>query len=161
MSTDVTIKRCVGPLIYTREGKIFLMTSEKWQHGQLWIVPGGAVKKTPNGHVIETEEEALCREIREELQIELERIEFIKEKIKAAGSDFKNPNIEFHFIDFIALAQSTDVVPNKEIKQWGWFTIEEAKKLNLMDSTREFVESCEQIIAERVIELREYSVDKR
>lgn len=147
-----TIKHCVGPIIYTLDGKIFLMTSKKWGNGTLWIVPGGAIKKDKKGNSTETEEEALRREIREELRIELDHVEYIKEKIKPAGSDFEKPDVEFHYIDFIAQAVTTTIVPNEEIDQCGWFTIKEAKHLHLMDSTREFINSCEERILERIRE---------
>lgn len=54
------IKTCVGAVLYDDQGKIFLMTSPKWKG---YLVPGGRMEEG------ETEEEALRREIREELGI--------------------------------------------------------------------------------------------
>lgn len=126
------IKRCVGPILYDDLNRVFLMTSEKWKG--VWVVPGGKVEEG------ETEEEALRREMREELGIEIDRIEKVGEKRKPAGSDFHKPDMEFHFIDFFAHALSTQVKPNSEIVEYGWFSVEEALKLPLLDTTRAFVE---------------------
>jgi ADP-ribose pyrophosphatase YjhB (NUDIX family) len=68
MSEDKKIKHCVGAIIYTLEGKILLITSKKWNNGNVWLVPGGQMEAG------ETEEETLRREIREELNLELNTI---------------------------------------------------------------------------------------
>lgn len=124
-------KICVGPILYNNENKIFLMESPKWSK---WLVPGGKIEEG------ETEEEALRREIREELQIEITDIIKVGEKIKEPSNDFKDNQMTFIYKDFFCKACSTDVVTNEEISNYGWFTIEEALKLNLLDTTRKFVE---------------------
>ena len=53
--------------------------------------------------------------------------------------------MEFHFVDFIAKACSTKIKPNSEILEFGWFTISKALKLNLLDTTRKFIEQYKQI----------------
>jgi len=126
------LKHCVGAVIYNSEGKIFLMTSQKWVG---YIVPGGRIEEG------EDEISALRRDIREELGIELEDIKKVGEKVKSPSKDFKKDNtITIHFIDFFARAESTNIKPNDEVGQWGWFTIDDALKLELLDTTREFVE---------------------
>ena len=59
------IRKCVGAVIYNNENKIFLMTSPKWKG---YIIPGGGIEGN------ESEEEALHREIKEELGIEISKI---------------------------------------------------------------------------------------
>jgi 8-oxo-dGTP pyrophosphatase MutT (NUDIX family) len=76
----VKIKKCVGVIIYRDDNKIFLMTSGKW-HGK-YVVPGGEI--LPG----ETEEQALIREIKEEMNIEIDNILKIGKKIKKASDDF-------------------------------------------------------------------------
>jgi len=125
------IKKCVGAIIYNDRGEIFLMSSPKWNS---WVVPGGKILEN------ETEEEALKREIEEELDIEIENIVKVGEKIKPKSKDFYDEEVRFHFIDFFAKAKQNEIAPNKEISECGWFTIEEALELNLLDTTRKFVE---------------------
>lgn len=124
------IKKCVGVVIYNSEGKIFLMTSPKWKG---WLVPGGGIEDG------ETDEEALCREIKEELGIEIINLYKNGESKKEASSDFKDKTIPFHFIDYFAKALSTDVKPNSEILEYKWFSTEEALNLELLDSTRDLL----------------------
>lgn len=121
------IRKCVGVIIYNLEGKIFLMTSPKWKG---WLVPGGRIE---NG---ESEDEALHREIKEEMNISITNLYRVGESYKKSSSDFKNNEITFHFIDYFAKALSADVKPNSEILEYGWFSVEEALNLQLVDSTR-------------------------
>ena len=120
------IKRCVGPVLYF-EDKVFLMQSPKWQK---WIIPGGKIEDG------ETPEEALHREITEKLSLEVFDVCFSGRKIKSASADFHKPDVEFHFWDYFARTESMDVVPNEEISNFGWFTLDEAFALDLLDSTR-------------------------
>lgn len=120
------IKKCAGAIIYNSEGEIFLITSPKWKG---YVIPGGKIEDN------ETDIEALKREIKEELNIEITNIEKINETIKKPSSDFKDPDLTFHFINFSAKALQTNIVPNEEILEYGWYTLEDALKLPLLDST--------------------------
>lgn len=124
-------KTCVGPILYDDSNRIFLMESEKWNS---WVVPGGEVEYG------ESEEEALRREIREELGIEITDIVKVGGKEKKPSSDFEDNEMTFIFKDYFARACSTEITPNKEISNYGWFSVEEALGLNLLDTTRKFVE---------------------
>lgn len=121
------IKKCVGAIIYDLEGKIFLITSPKWKG---WLVPGGRIEDG------ETEEEALHREIKEEMNISITDLYRVCESYKKPSADFKDPTLTFHFISYFAKALSTEIKPNKEISKYGWFSVEEALNLDLLDSTR-------------------------
>lgn len=123
-------KICVGPILYNDENKIFLMESPKWNS---WVVPGGKVEEG------ESEEDALRREMREELGIEITDIVKVGEKVKEPSNDFKDSEMTFIFKDFFCRACSTEITPNEEISNFGWFTVEEALELNLLDTTRKFV----------------------
>ncbi len=124
------IKTCVGAVLYRDDYKIFLMTSPKW-HG--YLIPGGRIEAG------ETEEQALRREIREELGIEISDLVKMGESVKPASPDFIDPTVEFHFKTYYARAASTEVRPNAEISSYGWYTLEEASRLPLLDSTRESI----------------------
>lgn len=124
------IKRCVGEIIYNDQKEIFLMTSPKWNS---YVVPGGAIKDG------ESEESALHREILEELGIPIDNLVKVGEKIKPPSKDFKDPDIEFHFINFFARALQTDITPNSEISDYGWYSVNQALNLTLLDTTRQMV----------------------
>lgn len=85
----------------------------------------------------ETEERTLRREIREELGIEISDLVKMSESIKPASPDFIDPTVEFHFKTYYAKAASTEIKPNAEISSYGWYTMREALRLPLLDSTRD------------------------
>lgn len=126
------IKTVVGAVVYREDGKIFLMRSHKWH--DFWLVPGGRIEKD------ETEEQALHREIMEELGIRIDDVHKLGSGTKPASKDFYIPEMEFHMTDYCARALSTKIIPNEEITEWKWFTIAEAMKLNLLDATRGLLE---------------------
>ena len=127
----VKIKTCVGPVLYNSAGELFLMTSPKW--GSNYVIPGGAIEAG------ESEEDALRREIREELGIEIADIVKLSESVKKASKDFIDPEVEFHFKTFAAKAMSVKITPNEEIKDYGWFSLADALELALLDSTRDAI----------------------
>ncbi len=123
----IQTKYCVTAVIYDTENRIFLMTSSKWNG---YIVPGG--KK----EISETDEEALRREIREELKIELTNLEKICETIKEPSNEFYDPTLRFYFSNYLAKACSTIIVPNREVKSYGWFSVADAMQLPLAKGIR-------------------------
>ncbi len=134
------IKTCVGAVLYDESGKIFLMTSPKWKG---YLVPGGKIEAG------ESEEQALRRELREELGIEITDLYRVGESVKLPSTDFIDPTIEFHFRSYFARALSTAVQPNSEIKEWKWYSLEQALQLPLLDSTRDLVEQFKEYWAKR------------
>lgn len=124
------VKKCVGAVLYDDQNRIFLMTSPKWKG---YVIPGGEIE---NG---EDEETALRREIKEELGIEISDLVKAGEKHKKASSDFKDANLNFHFVDYFARALQTEITPNEEVSEYGWYFLDEVLKLPLLDSTRELV----------------------
>lgn len=130
------IKTCVGAVLYDGQHRIFLMTSPKWQG---YLIPGGRIEEG------ETEEQALRREIREELGIEISDLVKMGESVKLPSQDFVDSTIKFHFKTYYARAVSTEVRPNTEISSYGWYTLEEALQLPLLDSTRESVKQFKQL----------------
>jgi 8-oxo-dGTP pyrophosphatase MutT (NUDIX family) len=127
----MSVKECVGGIIYFDPREIFLMTSKKWGNGEIWLVPGGRIEQQDK-----SKKDAFRREIREELGIELADIVYAGESIKQPNKDFYIPDTEFHFISYYARALSKNVKPNDEILRWNWFDIEIANCLPLLDSTR-------------------------
>jgi len=136
------IKKCVGAVIYDDDGKIFLMKHYKWKG---WLVPGGEQRAD------ETEIDALKREIKEEMGISIIKVIKVGEKVKQPSSDYKDNNLKFHFLDYFAKAVTTDITPNQEVKEHGWFTIDEALKLDLLDTTRQFIEQFKMYVSSGLV----------
>ena len=134
------LKTCVGAVLYDDLYRIFLMTSPKWKG---YLIPGGRIEPG------ETEEQALRREIREELQIEITGLLRVGESVKLASDDFVDATVEFHFRSYFARALSTVVKPNREIAQYGWYAVDQALSLPLLDSTRELVQKFQTYLVTR------------
>jgi nucleoside triphosphatase len=69
MPEQVFPEPCVGALIFSPEGKVFLLKSHKWHNK--YCIPGGHIE------LGETMEHALKREIMEETGFAIEDITFI------------------------------------------------------------------------------------
>ena len=77
----------VAAVIQNKEGKILIAQRNlKKSQGGLWEFPGGKIE--PN----ETKEEAIIREIKEELDIRIEAVKYLSEKV------FKYPDKEVNLI---------------------------------------------------------------
>ncbi len=168
---DIKIKHCVGILIYNCEGKIYLMRSPKWRNtktgkfGEVWTVPGGEIEVKTDGSM-ETLEEAVNREIKEELKISLRKIEYISHHTKPPSNDFIKENVHFEFEDFIAASDTSEVMEDTvEIisdEKPKWFTIEEVERLPMNDTCRDFFLKTKEKLRERILELQAESyLDKR
>jgi len=118
----------VGALIFNQEGKVFLMTSPKWQ-GK-YSLPGGHIE------LGETIEEAVKREIKEETNLDVFDIQFLMIQESIFSEEFYKKK-HFVFLDFICKTKDIDVVLNKrEGTEHIWTTIDEALKLPLNPYTK-------------------------
>lgn len=101
----------VGALVVDSEGNVLIVKTTKWRGS--WGVPGGKVDWG------ETLEEALKREFREEVGLELTDIQmaFVQESVldnqfcKAA---------HFVLLNYYAKSATTHITPNEEILEWAW-----------------------------------------
>jgi mutator protein MutT len=100
-----------------------LRPAEK-RHGGLWEFPGG--KRAPG----ESDEEALAREVREELAVRILRFGDLLLDAQDPGSPFQ---IRFFSVD---LEGSPSALEHTRI---GWFTREELMGLNLAPTDAKFV----------------------
>ena len=98
------------------------------------MVPGGEVEGS------ESDEEALHREIWEEMGIGIADVVRVGEKVKPPSADFIDEDVEFHFVDYYARALSKNVRPGPEADLCGWYTLDDARQLHLVDTTRELIE---------------------
>lgn len=137
------IEVAVGPFILNDKDELLLFTSPKWKNE--WIVPGGHVDPG------ETLEDAVIRETKEEIGVDIEVIEqFNISQSFVSHPEFKR-NAHFLFIDFVAKLKSDKFVFNDEISDYKWWSLEDviasdnvkqtcrnaAKKLKIWLSSRQ------------------------
>jgi len=120
----------VGALIYNDEGKILVTQrgpKAKNERG-LWEIPGGSVEYG------ETFEQAITREIREELGIT------IRVKSLHALCDHILPEEYQHWVSptyICEIVEGEPVIQEPEkCSDWGWFSVEEMQKLPLSKVTQ-------------------------
>jgi phosphoglycolate phosphatase-like HAD superfamily hydrolase/ADP-ribose pyrophosphatase YjhB (NUDIX family) len=117
----------VGALIFNSKNEMLMIKTRKWSH--LWGIPGGKIRSG------ETIEEAVRREIKEETNLDLSRIEF------AMIQDCINPpefykQAHFVLLDYIARSLPGEVILNEEAEEYQWCSMEKALKLSLNTPTR-------------------------
>jgi len=112
----------------------FLLIKEILESGEpYWIIPGGHVEFGEN--LID----AIKREIKEETNLDIEIKKFI---------DFQeaiHPKYDYHTVIFFyhAVPQNEDLVLEKGVMEAKFFSKEEIRSLNLVDSAKKFLERIE------------------
>jgi len=132
-------KTVVGALIMNKNGKFLIIRSPKWK---TLAIPGGHVEFG------ERVEDALIREIKEEVGLEIENPQFLQvvEIIKD-----ENFNGDEHFIGLEYLVKTEQLedaikMDNEEITEYFWLSAEEILK---REDTDEYVKQDIQIYLER------------
>ena len=121
----------VGPLIFNKEGKLFLMQSPKWHNK--WVIPGGKIE------LGETMEHAIKREIKEETNLELYDIAFLTVLENIFDPVFIKKKHFIH-INFTAkVKEPFDVKLNEEAIAHKWVTLAEAEKMDVEPYTRKLI----------------------
>ena len=117
-----------GVAVICKDDKhLLICQSSNKPNAGTWRHPGG--KNEPG----EPLWQGIQREIREETGLE---IELISDKpVKVLPSEYDSGNFGFFMARIIGGEVNMD---EGEISEYGWFTAEEAKKLNLMEATRKF-----------------------
>lgn len=114
--------------VIEKDGKHFLIKQSKGKPlGGQWRHPGGKFEEG------EKPSDGLKREIKEELGIEIE--------VVGNGPFFvtKADYLDCYFGFFKAVCTGGDLKADKsEIDDYGWFTLEEISKMDLMNATRVF-----------------------
>jgi len=121
----------VGALIFNEDNKVLLVKSKKWKNKYVMI--GGHIEA---GEMIE---EALRREVKEESNLDIYNIELLC--IQEAIYDpvyYKKKH--FIFIDFWCRTRQKKVILNNEAQEYGWYSINEAMKLDLEPYTKKSLE---------------------
>ena len=108
----------VAAVIQNEEGKILIVQRNlKKSQGGLWEFPGGKIE--PN----ETKEEAIIREIKEEMDIDIEAKKFIGQKV------FNYPDKDINLIAIECKQIKGDIKLN-EHEDFKWVNKNELKNFN-------------------------------
>lgn len=122
---------CVGALVQAPDGRYLIVRTTKWRGA--WGVPGGKVEWG------ETLQDATLREFREEVGLTLHGLEYVQTQEAVLSPEFHKP-AHMLLIDFLAHADQTAVVPNEEIAEWAWVTLDQAAGYPLNSYTRTLIE---------------------
>jgi nucleoside triphosphatase len=121
----------VGGLVFNRRGELLLAKSWKWKNKL--TIPGGHIEMG------ETAEEALKREIKEEIGVEVESPEFLMYQDAIGPKNFHKKK-HFLFLDFVCKLKSGKARPDKdELDSIIWTKPENALKLDIDSFTRKSI----------------------
>ena len=121
----------VGPLIFDKQGKLFLMQSPKWHNK--WVIPGGKIE------LGETMEHALKREIKEETNLDIYDIQFLNVLENIFDPVFIKKKHFIH-INFTAKVKEPNIVQlNEEATAYKWVTLEESQKMDVEPYTKKLI----------------------
>ena len=122
----------MGGLIQREDGLILLCDSHKWPG--LYTVPGGHVE------LGETCEEALVREIKEEVGLDVKVVELISIQQVIYPKEFWK-RAHFIFFDYLCNAKGNQipVVDSNEIQATIWVNPREALQLNIDRYLKHFI----------------------
>jgi mutator protein MutT len=118
--------RVIASVILKKENKILLIKEVLEDFKEHWIFPGGGVDFG------ETVEEAAKREIKEEINLDVEIKEFLGFK------EIIRPQFDYHTLIFFFIAEhlNGEVTRIKKVLDAKYFTLNDAKNLNLVDSAK-------------------------
>ncbi len=118
----------VGGLILNDKKQVFLAKSHKWKNR--FTIPGGHIE------LGETVEEALKREIKEEIGLEIEPIRFLIMQEAIYSEEFYKSK-HFIFLDYLCEAKTTDVKVDKdEMQDFVWGDPRKALEMNVDSFTK-------------------------
>ena len=121
----------VGALIANSNGEILLVKSYKW--GNKYTVPGGHIE------LGERSEEAVKREIKEEVGIDVEPVKILLVQEAIFPKDYIKHE-HYIFMDYLCRTSSSAVrLDNKEIQEYLWTNPDRALQLDLESFTRNLV----------------------
>ncbi|MHB9008253.1 MAG: NUDIX domain-containing protein [Limisphaerales bacterium] len=123
----------VGALVFNDAGQVLMVRTHKWS--DRWGIPGGKIKAG------EPSIDALRRELKEETDLDIDRIEFVLVQDCIGSREFYR---EAHFIllNYTCHAAGDQAVRlNEEAQAFRWLPLEEAMELPLNTPTRVLLEA--------------------
>jgi nucleoside triphosphatase len=119
--------------LIAHKDKVLIVKTHKWSG--LWGVPGG---KIDYGEDTLT---ALKREMREEVGLEIIEPEYAFYSDIIEDTNFYKP-AHFLSLEFVAYSDSDAVIPNEEIAEFAWVSVEEALTYPINVYTKRLLEWC-------------------
>jgi len=130
--TQVYPEPTVGALIVNEQGKILLTKSHKWF--DKYTLPGGHIE------VGETMKEAVAREVKEEIGLDVEVAEMLLMQEAVFAVEFWKRK-HFIFFDFLCKSKDQQVkLDGRELQEYVWEYPGAAFRLNLDSFTKKTLE---------------------
>ena len=125
--TKIHVVPCV--VIFNSEGKILLLKrARSKRNGGRWEVPGGSLRYG------ESPRRGALRELREETGFKLTPLDL--KPVDTFGVIYPEMRVEFIIPLYAAVIDGKDpVIRPEEHENWGWFTIDQIKDMELRDET--------------------------
>lgn len=121
----------VGALVFDEAGQVLMVRTHKWSH--LWGIPGGKIRWG------EPATDALRREIKEETNLDIDKIQFVLVQDCIHSKEFYR-DAHFVLLNYTCRTTGDRVVKlNDEAREFCWTTIEEALALPLNQPTRKLL----------------------
>ncbi|HWY79065.1 MAG TPA: NUDIX domain-containing protein [Candidatus Sulfotelmatobacter sp.] len=122
----------VGAFILNKAGKLLLVKSHKW--GDRYVIPGGHIE------LGETMENALKREIKEEIGLSIYDFQFLRFWEFINGEEFYKKK-HMIFFNFLVKTNEEKVILNNEAQEYIWIDPEDSLKLPLNSYTQQTIEN--------------------
>ena len=145
----------ITAIIYNDEGKYLLTkrSSTKKAFPNKWTVPGGGLEvddyindkpTTPAGQWYGALEKTLRREVREEVNVEMEKPQYLMDL-----TFIRPDNIPVLVLSYYAKYKSGEVKLDDDAVDYKWANLAEAKELDMIEGIWEEIELVDKILRER------------
>ena len=119
--------------LIAHQNKVLIVKTHKWSG--LWGVPGGKIDYG------EDTLSALKREMQEEVGLEIHNPEYAFYSDIIEDTNFYKP-AHFLSLEFVAYSDSDAVIPNEEIAEFAWVSLEDAFTYPINSYTKRLLEWC-------------------
>ncbi|MBU0457462.1 MAG: NUDIX domain-containing protein [Nanoarchaeota archaeon] len=118
----------IGAVVFNNNNELLLLKSKKWH--DRYILPCGHVEFG------ETLIEAVKREVKEETNLQVNNVEFLRYDELIKSSEFHDTDRHFVSLNFKCIAENSDIILNDEAQSYIWVNLNSALKLNTDSLTR-------------------------